>query len=203
MRVDVAELDRYRRLYDDLTVAELAEWNERLVKKYPDQRHYNYEHVRQAVGDAGDVVELGGYDGSLADVILERNTHIRRWRNYELVRVKHAEPRDPRYELIVDRDRFAWRRADWDGDVLVLSHVLEHLNAEQALELVLTFPRYDRVYIDAPLRAGGWEGSTTAHVLGWTWDDLLRIIEAQGIFETTLLGRTLYDGAAYLLEAVI
>ena len=101
---------------------------------------------------------------------------------------------DPRYTSAWDPLSFAWEYDHFAGDLLVLSHVIEHLSVGHAERLIAVFPRFEAVYIDAPLLGDVWKNSTTAHVLPWTWDDLLsRVGRAEK------LGDTLYDAQAWVV----
>jgi len=193
------EFDEYRIVYDSLTVSEIADWNRMFAAKYPGQAHFAVWVASHALHLASDVVELGGYRGELARYILARDPVIRSWVNHEILPVPSVCT-DPRYRTIVETHRFGWEHPGWAGDTLVLSHVLEHLNEPQAEALFATFPRFTRVYIDAPLVGGaGWWRTSTAHILCWTWDDVAARAAALGM-DAWFLATTRYGAEAWMLE---
>lgn len=186
--------DEYRAAYDTLTPAEHSEWYDRIAEEYPEQRYYSPWLVRPLA--SGRVVEVGGWRGELARDVLF-GASVESWTNYEICRWAAMSPvcLDPKYVSVWDPIRFAWEHDEFSGDLLVLSHVLEHLSVRHAEALIGVFPRFGRVYVDAPLLGDVWRGSTTTHVLPWSWDEFL---ERSGC-EAVKLGDTVHEAQAWVL----
>ena len=187
--------DDYRSKYQDLSPLEHSNVYDRIAKLYGDQQHYNPALVEPIA--AGVVVELGGWRGELAAHILPRNDRVVSWTNHEICRWAAISPvcDDPRYESVWTRDRFAWDAPEFAGDLLVLSHVIEHLSEAHALALIEAFARFGRVYVDAPLLGDVWENTWTTHILPWTWAQFL---DRAGC-AAEKLSDSVYDAQAWLL----
>ena len=77
------------------------------------------------------VVELGGWDGKLAQNMLHR-TDVATWTNYDLVEVPTACSQ-PGYQMVVLED-YLWTNPI-RGDVFVATHMIEHIRFRELLDL--------------------------------------------------------------------
>jgi hypothetical protein len=161
-------LDAWRERYrnGDLTLADHRRLYERVAADYPNQNYYAAVPVHDflAWSDAHSVIELGGWDGALAQEVLPCHPDVRRWDNYEIVQVPQACDL-PAYRFHVP-DVFVWELQELKADAFVASHVLEHLTASDLRRLIDTLDA-EYAYVDVPLSetANDWKGTTTTHAL--------------------------------------
>jgi hypothetical protein len=166
------DCDAWRAAYPTATYAEQQAAHSEMYAGYPEQRHFDAGLVASAIERVGPerVVELGGWDGELAERMLDRFDGIASWRNVELCREAAAAGagRHPRYDADEVGDWY-WTR-EWDCDLFVASHTIEHLSAEH-LGLVLDATRAEALFLDAPLADGPteWAGVSAMHVLEFGW----------------------------------
>lgn len=173
------EFDQYRDAYPKMPAHELSEWHSRLYREYPDQSHFNGGALLMFFSGiaADDVIEIGGWDGAAARIVLMANPEIKLWKNYEVCR-------EAVEDTICTSERYhAKAEAAYEAvgaDTLVLSHVIEHMSDGQAMAL-LSGTDADHLYIDAPLgdRQSKWGGTTCFHLLEFGWNDLDRFVRDQ------------------------
>lgn len=167
--------DEWRARYDTLTFHEHQQINAEWAVLYPEQRSFATDKVAVFLGERahGSVVELGGWDGQLAALMLHRFPDIETWVNYDITPNVPQACNDPRYERVV-LDDWPWLR-DARGDVLVASHVFEHMRAAQ-VTLLLDRWDVDAVYVDAPVNGGVWDGYHGSHILELDVPGLLGLV---------------------------
>jgi hypothetical protein len=158
---------------------DMVEWHSRLYRDNPDQRHFNGRAIGAFFGaleNPGRVVEIGGWDGALADAMLKDTPSIESWDNYEICReiCDLQKCSDPRYRVhharIVEPP---------SCDTLVCSHVIEHMSEDEVTSL-LDATDAAALYLDTPALSGDWSGSTSFHVLRWNRTELNDAVEARG-----------------------
>jgi len=169
------EFDQYREEYP----SKVTEWHSRLFADHPTQVHFN-EYAANRFFDShkpGRVVEIGGWRGELADVILPKES-IESWDNYEVCAEAARSPvcSDPKYRSHAERVLLPPPCA-----TLVMSHVIEHLTDEEARG-VIAATNASSLYVDAPLTEEGedWGGSIGFHILKMGWNDLDSLINSAG-----------------------
>jgi hypothetical protein len=189
--------DTWREQYDSMTFADQQQFYLRVASLYPLQESANVSMADEAFNRIKErsvrahhiIVELGGWNGRLANSMLQR-PDVAFWKNYDIVGVPQACAA-PGYRRVVLRDWF-WNKRH-KADVFVAAHTIEHLSRR---DLGLLFDCLDVrwIYLDAPLDRGprDWTGYSGSHVLEIGWDGVAEMLEARGykaIIEPTLWER--------------
>jgi hypothetical protein len=184
-RISGLDWDAWRNAYPTLTYAEQQAFHTAIYEAYPVQRHYDTDLVAKAIDHVqpGTVLELGGWDGELAQAMLEQYPMIGYWINFEICREAAAAGSDleiPRYSAPILNDWY-WTKGPWRCDLFVASHVIEHLTLEH-LALTIEATKAKALFFDAPLldRPINWQGSTTSHILTATWQQVTDLCAKHG-----------------------
>lgn len=164
--------DKWRAEYTNTTHANQVEFYRTVANAYPTQRFWDGEFITEWI-IPGTVCEVGGLDGELAKLVLERKPLIRSWTNYELApqMVERSQCNDPRYRVIIGED-FAWNIAQ-QADVLVMSHRLEHMLREEFVSLVQRVKPL-QILLIATLQEEGvpdYQGYLGTHIYQGSWAD--------------------------------
>lgn len=183
MSTAALDWDAWRTAYPTLTYTEQQAFHSAIYAQYPEQRHYDSRLVAQAIEDVQprSVVELGGWDGELAEHMLNQYPTISAWINVEVC--KEASDagigRHPRYHPAAMTDWY-WNHT-WREDLFVASHVIEHLTIHH-LDQTIQATKAKALFMDAPLldRPVGWQGFTGTHILQTGWAGVTRICQAHG-----------------------
>lgn len=158
--------DRWRARYDAMSFREHQEFNRQVSLQYPEQRCFNADAVRDFLHKTKPerVLELGGWDGGLAAEVLPGFPNISKWVNYDITPLAARVCDDPRYELVVVSD-WPWKLPQ-AGDVLIASHVLEHMLMSE-IEHLLSEWDVRAVFMDIPIGSGTpvWHGYEGTHIL--------------------------------------
>jgi len=175
-----SEFNQWRQDYDTLTFEEQLAFYQRYVQDHPKQCHFSPGGLRLAFGeiplDEFRVLELGGWTGQAAEMMLEVRGDITTWTNVEISGGARNNPvcEDPRYHTL------APRALDWgiplpqDCNVFVALHVLEHVKAVHVRSIIAQLPA-SIVYaiIEAPIKQSGtnneWHNYYGSHVLELGW----------------------------------
>lgn len=178
-KVCAVRFDEWRARYDTLTFHEHQQINAEWAIQYPHQRSFDTDAVASFLGEhqPGSVVELGGWDGALAAEMLYRFPVVETWVNYDITPNVPQVCADTRYERVV-LDDWAWNR-EARADVLIASHVFEHMRAGQ-IRLLLDRWDIDSVYVDAPVNGGVWDGYHGSHILELDQAGLVALVESCG-----------------------
>lgn len=196
----VAIFNQWRQQYAVLTDAEHATFYDEVARQYPDQYHADQRLVTQFFNtlplQSPTVLELGGWSGALADVILKHNKNIVVWRNLEISRLAttYTICHDPRYAVEVPTSFRWWRTYDCTSfDVFVAAHVLEHLSWPDVQEVLHKFSHCRAMCIEMPLFhyfTTLWNDTESSHILDVSWRTVRRYIESLGFradqFSTTV-----------------
>ncbi len=158
----ISELDNFRSGYKQGNYDWHREFYARLALAFPEQNYYSATLVNDFLDwcEPRTVIELGGWDGALAQEVLREGM---KWTNYEIADVPQVCD-DSGYEYVLP-DSWIWE-SPLEGDAFIASHVLEHLSLEHLSALIAAL-RCESAYVDVPLFPDGntWQGSTTTHVL--------------------------------------
>lgn len=176
--------DAWRTAYPTMTYAEQQEFHSAIYAAYPEQRHYDPAYTAKAIEDVlpTTVVELGGWDGELAQTMLEQYPTITQWLNVEICReaAQAGEGRHPNYFAPSFADWY-WNLGPWHCDLFVASHTIEHLTALHLAKVIAT-TQANALYLDAPLHDAPiqWQGSTTSHILEYGWTQVTDLCKQHG-----------------------
>lgn len=179
--------DNWRQNYDQLSYAEHLAFYEALYEVFPNQ---DYGTASEAVAFGKQlpmgvrVLELGGWSGRLAELLLNECPQIDHWFNFEVCKPAIANGlRHLRYSAAVPDD-FIWNLPEIPQvDVLFSAHTLEHLSEDQLRKLLSRLTEASYLYAEAPLPLTGpvdWTGDTSTHVLKLGWGELEVLLEQFG-----------------------
>lgn len=175
----VLDWNQWRADYDKMSFAEHQAFNAECLKQHPVQQSFDTRAVDAfvQVHKPRTVVELGGWDGALADKILWKNKHIIEWRNIDITPDVPQVCLDDRYSVEVLSD-WPWRQ-QVQADALIASHVFEHMKLAE-IEWLLTEWEFDRIYADIPLytEATDWDGYEGSHILEVSMGELVTALHA-------------------------
>jgi len=198
-----AEYDQWRAEYPTQTIeGHAALYNKRFLEN-PGMGSWSGRAVRMFLNQSGGrplvVAEVGGRGGDLAKVALESTHNITKWINYEISDepIKQPTAQDKRYEGRLMSDFCWWEKTPIEGDVLILSHMIEHLSEADFRSLVKAIPENIKgVHAQAPLPLRGpvdWNGYFGAHILPLGWVEVNEAFESAG-FRSVVA----YDGASWM-----
>jgi hypothetical protein len=170
--------DLYRDNYHLLSFEDLKRINQVWVAKYPDQHFYDSSFVieafRKIVSNLGrddiQVVELGGFDGSLAFQVLQHFPDAT-WLNLEIGEHMPAPGLDGfQYKEQVLTDHLWECKPNIDGrDVFVSGDTLEHFPDDQFQKVIdyVTENRVSYLVLKIPISDKGqdWRGCFGSHLL--------------------------------------
>jgi hypothetical protein len=157
-----------------------ASFYRELHADHPNQNYFDFGSMKTFLdGIPGDlaVIELGGYDGELAALCLDKYPRISKWDNYDLD--PKGESKRGRYTAF-QLEKQLWEEADiLDADVFVASHTIEHLSEPDVRKLLSCASSVPYLFLDAPLEERmqqTWDGCTCAHKLHLTWPELEEMV---------------------------
>lgn len=183
------DFDWFREKYDQLSLDDLkilyATWHE----VNPDQHFFHLPFIEQSfatiIGETGrddlNVVELGGYDGTLALRILENHPALN-WLNVDILPHKPVAGLEGKHYRLHVLSKQIWdEKPDIKPcDVFVSSETLEHfsnhefqrimqfITGNNATYLILQVPMLNQPY--------SWQGEKSAHVLTLTQTNVKTIL---------------------------
>jgi hypothetical protein len=185
------EIEEWKQSYDDMDFIQQREKYEGYHDEmsYQDQFRANWwlTTFNKLPKAKLSVIEVGGYLGKLATLILRYYSNIEKWHNYDIQRniVKDKVCIDSRYEAVVLED-YIWNNPpDNDYNVFVASHLIEHLNEEDLEKLIDTIMiKCDFILLEAPLEKNttdaDWSSSTDPHFLEIGWKQVTDILTSKG-----------------------
>jgi hypothetical protein len=176
------DCDGWRRGYDTMTVADQKAAYSEIWRVARTQSHFNVDRLAEVIEERQPrtVVELGGWDGECASIMLAHSPQIEHWVNVEVCPEAAAHYRHHRYEAFCPRDKWFWEYK-WTTDLFVTSHTIEHLKARD-LEATIAAVDAKTLYLDSPLtdQPQDWWGSSTTHILELGWPQVDEICARYG-----------------------
>lgn len=190
IKYEINEFDNYREKYNSLSFSDKKRIAHRWSKKYPEQAHFNYEHVdfwlRDIVNDSPKVLEIGGWKGDLALKALSSFMNIQFWHNYDIIEsVQHQKCSDCRYKYI-PLDDYIWHKSlEFEYNALIATHVIEHFNWSELVNLISWIPKnIETVLFEAPIPFKGeninWTGDHSTHILEKGWEKIISEMKGFG-----------------------
>jgi len=160
----------FRRSYDNLPIEKHQQQYNQLANENANQRRFSEHKAREFLSRVrpARVIELGGWDGELASIILPAS-EIESWFNFELSSIRPVCD-DERFQQIVSAS-WAWDDERFIGDCFVSSHCLEHLSNTQLWSVLdaLDAGGFTSAFTQVPLPAVGkpdWEQwPNSGHIL--------------------------------------
>ena len=188
--------NEWREKYDETTYEEHCEIADELYENFPMSTQFNKNYLLQLFAPATDapemrVLEFGGGIGTLAQDIFKTGAdHIAAWHNLEISRkaVENTICQDERYSAEV-LDDWPWEVFDgWDNyNMLILSHIAEHIRGDQLKTLLEKAKDIDIVYLDVPVAEKtsdiNWDKYLGTHILEIGWDQIDAILYTHGYQE--------------------
>ena len=182
----VEKFNEWRENYDKLDYNEQKKFYELMKRHFPVQRHFNrvklLEMFPREVGDLR-VLEMGGWDGALAHMLLNHFNAIRYWWNIDFVTFQEQIPR---YHKVILND-FLWKfdiRQMFPFNMFVSTHTFEHLKVVDVEKVLDTIKdQAEWMLIETPLEDDinlNWKNYLGSHVLDITMDELIALVEARG-----------------------
>lgn len=176
--------DHWRGEHARMTFADQQAFYRRVAEEHPCQQSFDVPHAQGTFdrigGSALEVLELGGWDGALAQALLSTRTDIASWTNYDIVAVSQV-CRHPRYRLELLGD-YLWNQDEVRGDVFLACHTVEHLTAAELARLFDVL-RVEFIYLQAPIEVSGrsnWDGYNGSHILEIGWDEIDALLLERG-----------------------
>lgn len=185
------EFDKWRSNYDTMTIGEQIAYHNELEAKYPEQNHFNYERVKEALSVVQEnvidifyptVLEFGTWKGDLALKAFE-DFKIHDWIGIEICEAAIRNTKCARIKYVIP-DRFDWFKEKRLGnpDIVIATHFIEHLSNEHFKDLANYIKGIRYVHFESPLTDGGndWEGYEGTHKLTLGWNQINEIMAANG-----------------------
>lgn len=194
--------DYWRTNYNSLGVKEHSDIYDLSYSKDPTHASFSGRAVRVFLNQTGGnphVAEIGGRNGALAKVALESTPTIKKWTNYEICGAAVCADivNDSRYETKLMTDFKWWRQEKIEGDILIMSHFIEHISDEDLTFLISLIPsNIIGVHVQSPIAMQGpnnWKGFNGAHILSMGW------LEVNNEFvKNSFRSIKAYDGASWI-----
>jgi hypothetical protein len=176
----------WRKEYPTLTYKQHQEYAAWLYENYPNQSYFGGVFQEQIKGicrqdKPARIMELGGWNGELADAVLKVETNITAWDNFEICPSVPAVCVDERYTHCA-ADDFVWNLdREFDYDMFVSSHALEHLTADDLRKLLHIVAHIPYLAFQLPFPPNGsWAGTTCFHILELTPAEFVDVVLSFG-----------------------
>ncbi|MFA6306059.1 MAG: glycosyltransferase [Candidatus Gracilibacteria bacterium] len=177
-----------------MTFADHQKQHDQWSQKYPKQQCFSQtlielieQYLVLNVHHMQFILEIGGWKGELAHKILPKYPHIGQWRNLDITHAAQTETveNDQRYKVEIIR-KWVWDYpAFYDYDLIIMSHVLEHLTNEDAEKLLDKLQNCNNILIEVPIPQSdppNWENYNGAHILAMSKTDVTNLFRKYGYF---------------------
>lgn len=181
--------DHWRNAYDDFSYEDHLKYYNEIYNHFPEQNHCTISQADLFFRQHQEpikVLEVGGWNGAVADYMLENFPYIKMWTNYEICQssIINGKIHDARYMSIVPKT-FIWDMKEiLKADVFFASHALEHMKAKQVELLISRLTTVNRMYIEAPIPDSStdtsWLGYVGTHILEIGWEQLETMLQSFG-----------------------
>lgn len=178
------EFDKWRNAYNRMTLEEQIDYHNQLEAIYPDQNHYNYKNVREALDLVINpvVLEFGTWKGDLAAQAF-KDYRIKHWYGVEICKAAINKTKCSKVGYIIP-SRFDWfaEKRILKADIVIATHFIEHLSNEHFNQLVNYCKGIGIIHFESPLTDDGndWQGYEGTHKLTIGWKEINRIMKDNG-----------------------
>ena len=199
------EFDQWREKYESMTYEEQLDYHDSIESRFPEQAHYNYEQVRNALLLAGDninVLEFGCWKGDMAARALEEFPTIKHWTGIEICRaaIEKTRCKSEKFKYFFPQ-QFDWFQSDpapltigvnteiagrasvsFNANIILATHFIEHLSNPHFEALANFCVGAEWIYFEAPLMDVDreWHGYEGTHKLNYGWNNIIRIFSEKG-----------------------
>lgn len=183
--------DNWRKEYDNLSYSQQQAFYTQMVKDHPDQSQHNKEVVSYFLNSIDapylSVLEMGGWNGELAQDMLFKHPNILRWDNYEITHYAQEWSicKDSRYSVNIPND-FIWNIVLPEHyNIFLSSHTIEHIKGKDFITLIENLPQtIQYIYLEAPISLSStnrdWTGDFSTHILELGWKQITEILKEKG-----------------------
>ncbi len=131
------EFDKWRERYDTMTIDEQITYHNELEARYPEQNHYNYDNVKEALLLCNNavVLEFGTWKGDLAKQALQ-DFNLSGWYGIEICEaaIRSTKCKEVNYIKPTKFDWFTDKRTI-KADIIIATHFIEHLSNDHFEQL--------------------------------------------------------------------
>jgi len=183
------EFDKWRLEYDTMTYEQQVAYHNDLESRYPEQNHFNYNNVFQAIASLPNlltqvrVLEFGTWKGDLAKKCMEDFAKIKVWYGIEICDAAIANTKSDRV-LYIKPSRFDWfaEKREIDCDIIIATHFIEHISNFHFEQLAEYCKGVGLVHFESPLTDEGreWGGCEATHKLTMGWNKINEIMANNG-----------------------
>lgn len=179
------EFDNWRERYNTMTVDEQIAYHNELEQRFPEQNHFNYDNVKEALALAHSptiVLEFGTWKGDLA-LKAYQDFQIGIWVGIEICENAIAKTKCNKIDYIKP-NRFDWfnEKRSIEADIAIATHFIEHLSNEHFEQLVKYCKGIKYIHFESPLTNEGneWDGYVGTHKLTIGWNKVNDILSKNG-----------------------
>lgn len=175
-----------------MTYDEHVAYYDVIYEHFPEQQHGDLTAIREFFSGTQDpetVLEIGGWNGAIAGMVLGEFPQVTKWYNFELCRPAIAHGlKHSRYTARVLPD-FVWNVPELPAcSTFFAAHTIEHMRARELLALFARLHSARRMYLEAPLpqsaTAHDWSGRWSTHILEIGWNEVESLAQSHG-FQVT------------------
>lgn len=178
------EFDQWRNNYDTMTTEQQVSYHNELEAKYPEQNHFNYEAVKEALQLATPLVvlEFGTWKGDLAAKAM-KDFDVVRWTGVEICEAAIAKTKCPDI-FYIKPNKFDWFNGERgiNAEIAIATHFIEHLSNEHFEQLVRYCKGIPLIHFESTLTPEGneWDGYLGTHKLTIGWNRINEILAENG-----------------------
>lgn len=178
--------DRWRKDYDRLGFYQMQAFYNQIRDEFPQKPCYTKLHLLLLKfltehPELTTVMELGGYDGSLAKTVIP-HSKVKYWDNFEIIEDLPQKCTLPGYNYVVLKKHFWDLHSLYESDVFVASHVFEHLKYAD-IEKIAGKLKVIWVFLEIPVSQKGgtdWTQFNGTHILEVGLDSIELLFFAHG-----------------------
>jgi len=178
------DFDKFRKDYNSMTFKEKAEFNREMIAQYPNQRYAhveNFKNTLERISPKPRVMELGCYDGYLADKCRDQ---VFSWHGFDIVLPAFTIPTCMKFSLLY-KPFWEVEFNPKDYDAFVCSHTIEHFSDVELEKVIDKVKGIEYILIEAPIRpiCNNWAEYDGAHVLEMGYEKVKELLSGYQIIE--------------------